>query len=332
MSTFLLPLLLLASQENQEFKGLNDVYKNLVVIRNADDVRSSLNYLVKLKKNNKTQDERLVDAVICDLELISKAQPETQREIFGLINDIFTGTMKEAKNLENDFYKQIEKKIEILGSILGKDSFYVTYYKIRLLAYRSATAKDVFSYKEINQDKEKITKKFGKNSIITGEAYVACCVHNDRNKNWNELKANAENSLEIKISIGIDGYGLTSPVSYLIKSSVILGQYKEAIKYRDILKPFVLESLDIDSIMPQLRIYSSLATAYAKLDKITDAIAMQEMAVAAACELFQSNSPQAKEQALILRDLLAKNKEFTSMRNLEDRFKLQPLPLQNGEK
>ncbi len=332
MSAFYFLLLLLPAQEDQVFRCLNDVYKNLVVIRSIGNVRSSLNYLVDFKKNNNTQDQYLVNAIISDLDLISKAKPETQMKILGLVNDIFTGTMKAAANLDNNFYRPIEKKIELLESTLGKESFYVIYYKMRMLAYKCATAKDLFSYEEVYNAKEKIVEKFGKNSIFSAELYIACCVHNDRSKNWSELKTNSKKSLEIKIENGIDGYGLRSPVSYLIKSSVMLGQYKESVKYRDILKPFVLESLDIDTIMPQLRIFSSLATAYAKLDKLTNAIAMQEMAVAAACVQFNSDSPLAKEQAQVLRDLLAKNKEFTSMRNLEDRFKLQPLPLQKGEK
>ena len=111
-----------------------------------------------------------------------------------------------------------------------------------------------------------------------------------------------------------------------------MGNDNEAIKNKDIIKPFVLESLDRDSLGPQFRIYSSMATVYARQNKLTHAIAMQEMAVAALGEMFRKDKTQAKEQAQILRDLLAKNREFTSMRNLEERFKLQPLPLQNGEK
>lgn len=332
MSIFLLLLLLLASQKNQEFRVLNDVYKNLVVIRNIEDVESSLRFLVNFKKNNKTKGDKLVDAVISDLELISKAHQETKNQILKLINDLFIETRKEANNLEGDFFEPIEKKIEMLESLLGKNSFYVIYYKMSLLVYKSATGKDLISYKEIDQAKEQIIEKFGKNSPITAEAYIACCIHNDRSKNWRALKKNAKNALEIKTNNGIDGYGLTSSVSYLVKSSIMLGQYKEAIKYREIINASVLESINIGTIKSQLRIYSSLATAYSNLGKIIDAIAMQEMAVAAACEIFNSGSPQAKEQALVLRDLLAKNREFISMRNLENRFKLQPLPLQNGEK
>ncbi len=313
----------------------NEPYNSLdssCLLTNKMEVDSLLNHLIDWSKKGQKNDLKTVIKLISDLELISKANKEVQNEILRLIHEILVEANKDDENLKDSFFKEINDKVKRLESFFGQDSFYIILLKIKIMSFKSTASIDGISYKEFEIVKTSCIKNFGLESVLTSELYVVLCMTNNRIKKWSELKKNSEISLDVKTKLGIDGHRIIKTVSYLIKSDVMLGNYSGAIKNKDRLESYLLEETDDFYLRPQLRIFSSLATAYAKLDKLTNAISMQEMAVAAACELFNSDSPQAKEQAQVLRDLLAKNREFTSLRNLEDRFKLQPLPLQKGEK
>ena len=315
-----------------DFNAPYDALDSACLLTNKMEVDELLNHLVVLSKKFKKNDLKVVDRLISDLKLISNANKEVQNKILRQINEILVETNKDDENIKDDRFKDIDTKMKRLESFFGQDSFYTILLKIRIMSYKATASKDGISYNEFEIMKKSCIKSFGLESILGSELYVVLCMTNNRMREWSELKKNAEISLEIKTKLGINGDRIITPVSFLIKSNVMMGNYRDAIKNKDKLESYFLEETDTLNLRPQLRIFSSLATAYTKLDKITNAIAMQEMAVAAACEIFKSDSPQAKEQALVLRELLAKSKEFTFMRNLEDRFKLQPLPLQNGEK
>lgn len=332
MNILILAVFLTASQKNTDLIVVNNIYNESILIKNKNEVDSLIEILKKIKNKNSNVDPVLIDFILNDLSIISRLRPGDREIIFKLINNIFAETNKEAKNLDLNEFLQIESKIKKLYDAFGEKSFYVALFNLRFLIYKSVTGKNINYYKEIEMITLDYEKKFGTLSILTSEAYTGICIVSEKNNDWRVLKKNADKLLEINKKLELEGYDIIMAVSFLIKSNVMMGNDNEAIKNKDIIKPFVLESLDRDSLGPQFRIYSSMATVYARQNKLTHAIAMQEMAVAALGEMFRKDKTQAKEQAQILRDLLAKNREFTSMRNLEERFKLQPLPLQNGEK
>jgi len=332
MNIIILAACLTVSQKNNDLIVINKIYNESILIKNKMEVDSLIEVLKMIKNKNSNTDPVLIEFILNDLNIISRLKSGEREVIFKIINNIFVETNKEAKNLDLNEYLQIESKIKKIEGVFGENSFYAAIFNLRFLIYKSVTGKNMNYYKEIEKISIDYEKKFGTLSILTSEAYTGICIVSEKNNDWGFLKKNADKLLEINKKLEFEGYDIIMPVSFLIKSNVMMGDDNEAIKNKDIIKPFVLESLDRDSLGPQFRIYSSMATVYARQNKLTNAIAMQEMAVAALGEMFRKDKTQAKEQAQILRDLLAKNKEFTSMRNLEDRFKLQPLPLQNGEK
>jgi hypothetical protein len=332
MSLFICTAILAIGQEYANLNSINEAYNRSIFIKNKKEADFFIDFLNKIKKSNKFSDDKLIEHFLSDLNIISVSNDKIRDNIFKLIKNVFGETNKEAKNLDANDYLQTENKIKKLEEHLGVNSFYVSYFKMRLLVYKLVTSKNGKFEMELEMLALDFTKKYGNSSFLNSEAYSGLCIANEKAKEWATLKKNANILLKIQTELGFEGYDIIMPVSFLVKSSVMMENYDEAKRYKDILKPFVLESLDQDSLAPQFRIFSSMATVYSRQNKLTNAIAMQEMAVAALGGLFRNDKSQIKEQALVLRELLAKNKEFTSMRNLEERFKLPPLPPQTGEK
>jgi len=332
MNVFIIAVLIATSQDRPKSKALYAAYNESVNINSKKEADCLIENLNMIKKTKNYLDATLICCYLSDLNIISGIESEARDRIFRLIHKIFSETNMQQKNPNLNEHLQTEIRIKKLEEIFGRDSFYVAYFNMRFLIYKIIASKNKNFYKEIEGMALDYENKFGLVSILTSETYSGICIAAEKYKYWSALNKNAEKLLEIQTRQGLDGYEIIMPVSFLVKSSVMLGNNFDVKRYNDIINIFVLEPLDSDNLRPQLRIFSSMATVYVRQNKLTNAIAMQEMAIAAACEIFNSDSPQAKEQALILRELLAKNKEFTSMRNLEDRFKLTPLPQQKGEK
>ena len=84
---------------------------------------------------------------------------------------------------------------------------------------------------------------------------------------------------------------------------------------------------------PRCRVYEAVANSYWKTGKKQTALAYQEMAATIALTYFSDTENFiVKEQANILRDMYIKIGDWRSLRNMEERFKLKPIPKNQEEK
>ena len=123
------------------------------------------------------------------------------------------------------------------------------------------------------------------------------------------------------------------PVSYLMAALVKTKKYNECInKFKEIDKKW-LESESPKVVGSVDRVYSAYAQALFATGKKREAMSYQELSLALIAGIFDNKYHEdITEEANLLRTMLADQGEWKSLRNLEERYKLKPLPKNPAEK
>jgi len=251
---------------------------------------------------------------------------------FNIINNLLD--IKIGDNSAAFKEEEIDASYNKIISILGRETFSDILLTSKILEFKTLRIQKKDFEAEITREINRFEKSNWKDSPFLYKLYYDRCL-NSKFKNKYSLLIKDSKILKSKYDLifgeSDDTYFVY--VSFLISGLSGEGRHLECLELFKSAPKNMLDSDNISMQGPRCRIYEAVANSYWKTGKKQTALAYQEMAATIALSRF-SNTENfiAKEQANILREMYAQMGDWKSLRNMEDRFKLKPLPQNSAEK
>ncbi len=279
---------------------------------------------------------RFLEIVKKDIEVLKKNKINGNNLLFENI-ELFSspGGVSRTNPISKDRLEKLRSAHKVIISTFGAASYFdfVATCKILVLKIVSFPGQDFSD--EIDADIYRFEKLTFKNSPMLTQLYIAKCGNYRNLKNYSAMYDAAKKAKKMCAEICKD---MLDPIhlgasSYEIQALCGLKNHSAVI---DLFKKIPQSLLDVSErkyLSGISNIYSSVSVSYMHFDKIDLSIACQEMALSKMYEFcLNRDAPEVFEQAEKLRDILVKKGELGSMRIIEERYKLKPLPKQIGEK
>jgi len=231
--------------------------------------------------------------------------------------------------MQNGQYQELniellDKKLNDLISIFGKESLWVYNFRVNYIISKIFRNMNSTIIDDLKVCEKFLEDKNLRKGLLGSGALLAYCLYYEKIGDWEKCEKLALEDFNIYPKQFNEKY-LTRPISFLLKSSFMLGKFENTEFYKNKLSIDVIFSIKGGSAF-MLRINETLGKYYLQKGKIIDAISHQEIALAHISRMAPIDSEEVKAVATDLSNMLKQNNEIQSMRNLEERYKLKPLP------
>ena len=261
---------------------------------------------LKTKKNSKVLDE--------EFEFINKILEDNNKVFFN-----------ESKIIES--YNKII-------SIIGRETFSDIILTSIILEEKILRMPNNDFDEEITREINRFENSKWKDSPFLYILYYKRCLNSKFKKKYRLLICDSKIlKSKYELIFGENDLAYFSQLSFLITGLSGESRHIECLDLFKTAPKNWLNSEDVPLQGPRCRIYEAVANSYWKTGKKQTALAYQEMAATIALSRFSDTEYFiVKEQANILRDMYFQMGDWKSLRNLEVRFKLKPLPQNPAEK
>lgn len=292
------------------------------------------NCILKTKKNSFFN--FFLNKTLNDLETFEKMNDNEKKILFQKLNEMAQSDHEMlSKNREErlNFYKNSEETCILIRKIFGEGSYLDIYFSQQKFA-TLISLKNVDLHDKIISEINRLQKSGWKESPYNDIFYISLILNSINFNKGKEAVKYAEKFKEMRCMIlKPDDEKNLAHIAYLMCAFSINENHKNCI---DIFKSINKKWLDHEnSKMPGSigRVYASYARSLYYTDKKREAMSYQELALAITAHLTEGRKNElVEEEALFLRTILADLGEWKSLRNLEDRYYLKPLPKNPAEK
>lgn len=296
-------------------------------------VSSKVKELISLKQLNENLKRDIVlldkniDAVLgIDMDL---------REKFFVLKkrfEYYFSMIAEPKNLFHIYEKMVETEREM--SELGKGFELLIYFcSVKRMDLGNSISSKILKEEELIKEFSKYKKLFGENSLFLTDIKLVLIEKMIFNGKFKEIINDYPATVGlIEKYVGSDSRRMFCLKTYIMKSYIEISDFKKAQETLDGFKNKDVEAKCKGMYIPLSLYYSTASLLSERNNKLLNAVAFQELALANLVQFRGKESPEVKTEAIRLRDLMANRNEWTQLRNLEERYGLKPLPIQPGEK
>ncbi len=152
------------------------------------------------------------------------------------------------------------------------------------------------------------------------------CLDAEVKNDWGKCLKHSRVCFEIQMKQPVSDIARISSSSFYLLSLSKNKKYDEALKLFEKIPRAFTEGYKRGIERQQFRIFSGMADVWRSKNKLVTAIAFQELAVVALTDVYDKTNAKVQDEAYKLRNLLVENKEWSTIRNLEIRYNLKPLP------
>jgi len=316
--------------ENSETFNLCNLLYDIGAIKNDESMVkciSKLNGINKnyLNKSNVTTLNFLLNELIHIKNLDKEHRQIRYKKMTEQDLKFLTTNMRLLNGKYEDLnFASLDKELEDLINVFGSESYWVYNFRVNYIFSKIT--------RNINNtiiDELKICEKFLEDNnlrkgMLGSGTLGAYCLYYEKTGDWEKCEKFALEFFDIYPKHFNENY-LTGPVSFLIKSSFMLNKLDKVELYKNVLTNDHIFS-HISRYPTLFRINETLGKYYLKKGKIINAISHQEIALVHISKMAPKDSEEVKAVATDLRNMLKQNNEIQSMRNLEERYNLKPLP------
>lgn len=332
---FLMHCVLLCSLQHQnessETFKLSDCLYDIDSINNDESLSRSINKLKQIKTGSLSRNNvKTIDYLIAELlsfkNLDNNSKQIRYKKIGSRFNkfELLNSRRRDGVPEEINF-GELDKELKDLVDVLGSDSYWVYNFRVNIII--SKIKRNILEgiLIEINFLENFLEKKGIKNGLLGPATLCLYCLFYEKTGDWEKCEKYALEAAKTYPD-GFNEKFLVTPVSFLMKSSLMQKKYDKFEDYKKLISYDYISNFNTSMSTPFFRINESLARYYLKNGKLISAISHQEIALAIQSGVFSKDSEQVKTVAVELRNMLKQNNEIQTMRNLEERYNLKPLP------
>lgn len=335
---FLIGLIVLSSlgQDDEQFLGL---IKDLGTATNLNKLLDYEGAILTVLKKNDGQDNFMVhflNLVKKDIDILKKiSQPEREVSL-GMLKRFALDKKYNRKNPIGQLeLKEIVSCRSSCVKLFGECSYVDLVATIEILLLKTASFPEQNFASEIASEINRFESSTWKGSPILSSLYLVQCSNSRNTKNYDAMYSSSVKAKEMRDMISgnkLDGMHL-GPISYQFQALLGMKRYDSVVRLYKTVPSELLETTDRRYLASVAQIISAIASSYLETGNLDSACIYQELALSKVYQGFlERDHPAVTDQATKLQEFLAKKRDFITMRAIEERFNLAPMPKVAGEK
>lgn len=290
-------------------------------------------YLKRKRESNKNDFTKdVLKLILKDIEKLEEANLNTREEIFKITRKMST-LEPSITNFEllpkSDLMSNYIKK---MGVFFGSKSYYVYISKFYYIQCKIIRREFDGTEKLLQNYSDDYTYIFGDKNIETTRPLALYILYYAAKKDWKKYIDYSKLVYEYQIKNTDDEETILSPSSHLLFAYAKNKQFENAIIIFNKIPLKFTDDLNRDFSKQQFRIFSGMSDVWEYKENFAKSLAYQELALIAISATKDISDSEVIDEAKKLRDKYEKAGEWKSLRNLEERHKLKPLPKNPAEK